>query len=330
MEIPPPLPSANASIFVCPATGEPLAFELDGDQGQPAALVSPSGRRYPVCGGVARFVPDDVYASNFGMQWNTFSRTQLDRYNGTTISRDRFRLVTGWNLEDLGGKRVLDAGCGAGRFAQIALDAGAEVVAVDLSSAVDACQANLGPHPRLTVVQASIYDLPFPPGSFDFVYSIGVLQHTPDVERAVKALPPMLKPGGRLACWIYEHKPTAFMTPRYPLRALTTRMPQERLFQLLQRWVPTLLKVSDACAAVPLLGPYLRKLVPVANYRGILPLTPEQRDEWALLDTFDWFAPAYDQPQTWPTVERWLREAGCSDIRRIPGRRIGLPVTATR
>jgi hypothetical protein len=59
-------------------------------------------------------------------------------------------------------------------------------------------------------------------------------------------------------------------------------------------------------------------------------LTPEQRDEWALLDTFDWFAPAYDQPQTWRTVERWLREAGCSDIRRIPGRRIGLPVTATR
>lgn len=59
-------------------------------------------------GGVARFVPDDVYASNFGMQWNTFSRTQLDRYNGTTLSRDRFRLVTGW---DLAGKRVLDAGC---------------------------------------------------------------------------------------------------------------------------------------------------------------------------------------------------------------------------
>ncbi|MFN9152611.1 MAG: class I SAM-dependent methyltransferase, partial [bacterium] len=184
------MPTANASIFVCPATGDPLAFEQDGVPGQPALLVSPSGRRYPVKDGVARFVPDDVYASNFGMQWNTFSRTQLDRYNGTTISRDRFRLVTGWSLEDLAGKRVLDAGCGAGRFAQIALDAGAEVVAVDLSSAVDACQANLGPHPRLTVVQASIYDLPFSPGSFDFVYSIGVLQHTPDVERAVKALPP--------------------------------------------------------------------------------------------------------------------------------------------
>ena len=71
-----------------------------------------------------------------------------------------------------------------------------------------------------------------------------------------------------------------------------------------------MLKVSDACAAVP--------------------LSPEQRDEWALLDTLDWFAPAYDQPQTWPTVERWLREAGCSDIHRIPGRRIGLPVTARR
>jgi SAM-dependent methyltransferase len=283
-----------------------------------------------VVNGIARFVPDDVYAGNFGMQWNRFRTTQLDRYNGTTISRDRFKLVTGWDLGQLAGKRVLDAGCGAGRFAQIALDAGAEVVAVDLSSAVDACQANLGPHPGLTVVQASLYELPFRPQSFDFIYSIGVLQHTPDVERAVKALPPLLKPGGQLAYWIYEKKLTAFMTPRYPLRALTTRMDQQRLFALLERRVPALLAASDAAAAVPLLGPYLRKLVPVANYRGMLPLTDTQRAEWALLDTFDWFAPAYDQPQTWSTVERWLREAGCRDIRRIPGRRIGLPVTATR
>lgn len=72
--------------------------------------MSSSDRSYPVKGGVARFVPDDVYASNFGVQWNTFSRTQLDRYNGTTLSRDRFRLVTGWDLADLAGKRVLDAG----------------------------------------------------------------------------------------------------------------------------------------------------------------------------------------------------------------------------
>ena len=318
--------TAIDTIFICPSTGEPLSRV----EGPTPALISPSGRRYPIVDGVARFVPDDVYAANFGMQWNRFRQTQLDRYNGTTISRDRFKLVTGWDLDRLAGKRVLDAGCGAGRFAQIALDAGAEVVAVDLSSAVDACQANLGPHPRLTVLQASIYELPFPPESFDFIYSIGVLQHTPDVGRAVKALPPLLKRGGQLAYWIYEKKPTAFMTPRYPLRALTTRMPQAQLFALLQRWVPTLLALSDACACVPVLGPYLRKLVPVANYRGILPLTPTQRDEWALLDTFDWFAPAYDQPQTWATVEHWLQEAGCTDIRRIPGRRIGLPVTASR
>jgi 2-polyprenyl-3-methyl-5-hydroxy-6-metoxy-1,4-benzoquinol methylase len=319
----------SAVAFICPScrdTGTPLQH----DGGNADVLICSRGHRWPVRGGIARFVADDEYAASFGMQWNHFRKTQIDRYNGTTISRDRFRLVTGWDLDALAGKRVLDAGCGAGRFAQVALDAGAHVVALDLSSAVDACMANLGPHPRLTVVQASLYDLPLAPGSFDFVYSIGVLQHTPDVERAVKALPPMLAPGGQLACWIYEKKLSAFMTPRYPLRLITTRIPQDRLFSGLQRCMPALLAASDLAAAVPVAGPYLRKLVPVANYRGILPLDRQQRDEWALLDTFDWFSPAYDQPQTWSTVSRWLRESGCTDVARIPGRRIGLPVTARR
>jgi hypothetical protein len=50
----------------------------------------------------------------------------------------------------------------------------------------------------------------------------------------------------------------------------------------------------------------LSRLVPVANYRGILPLNDTQLSEWALLDTFDWFAPRYDRPQTAATLRSWL------------------------
>ena len=44
---------------------------------------------------------------------------------------------------------ILDIGCGAGRFAQIALDSGANVVALDYSNSVDACYTNLLKHANL-------------------------------------------------------------------------------------------------------------------------------------------------------------------------------------
>jgi SAM-dependent methyltransferase len=320
-------------ILACPVCAQPLSLEvaeLVDDRVKTGSLQCAGGHRYRIERFVPRFVADDQYAASFGMQWNRFKRTQLDRHNGTSISRDRLVQVTGWRLESLRGQRVLDAGCGAGRFARVALDYGAELVAMDLSNAVDACYDNLGPHDRLHVVQASIYEPPFRAGTFDRVYSIGVLQHTPDVERAVKALPALLKLGGTLAYWIYEKKLMSMLMPKYPLRLVGTRIPAGRLFTLLEKWVPLLLRTSNLVGRFPLAGPYLRKLVPVANYTGALPLTALQIEEWALLDTFDWLAPAYDQPQTYSTVRRWLEEAGCRNIQRIPGRGIGLPVTAQR
>jgi hypothetical protein len=72
-------------------------------------------------------------------------------------------------------------------------------VALDYSSAVDACYANLKHHPNLHVVQGDIYTLPFMQSAFPFVYSLGVLQHTPNVAKAFAALPPMVREGGSCA-----------------------------------------------------------------------------------------------------------------------------------
>jgi 2-polyprenyl-3-methyl-5-hydroxy-6-metoxy-1,4-benzoquinol methylase len=259
-------------------------------------------------------VPASNYADNFGMQWNRFRKTQLDSHSGQPISADRFWKATGWSSYELEGKWVLDVGCGAGRFAEVALGAGAHVVALDYSSAVDACKANLGSHPNLHVVQGDIYALPFARERFDFVYSLGVLQHTPNVEAAFAALPPMVKRGGRLCVDYYWKRLRTLMHAKYLLRPFTKGMAQDRLFTLLERHVPAMLAASRTLGSVPLVGRVLKRIVPVADYTGIFSLSEQQLQEWALLDTFDMLAPAYDSPQTAETAGRWFREAGFVDV----------------
>ena len=305
-------------LLRCPTTGLGLHLEGCDDSKQfveDGWLVSDDGQqRYSVIKGIPRFVLQSNYADNFGMQWNHFRQTQLDSHSGHPISTERFWLATGCKPEQLKDQWVLDVGCGAGRFAEVALLAGAKVVALDYSSAVDACYANLKHHPNLHVVQGDIYALPFAPGSFPFVYSLGVLQHTPDVAKAFAALPLMLTGGGRLCTDFYWKRIITMLHAKYLFRPLTKRMDQGKLFHFLQRWVPTLLAISQALGCVPLLGRGLRRIVPVADYTGRFPLSDQQLKEWALLDTFDMLAPTYDNPQSAATVREWFELAGLVEI----------------
>jgi SAM-dependent methyltransferase len=305
-------------VLRCPSTGERLRLEqpqYQGERVQSGWLVSARGQqRYPVQNFIPRFAPESNYADNFGMQWNKFRQTQLDSYSGHPISANRFWQSTGWQPPDIAGRYVLDAGCGAGRFAEVALQAGAKVVALDYSRAVDACYTNLRHHPDLHVVQGDIYALPFQKGFFHYVYSLGVLQHTPDVGRAFAALPPMVRAGGRLCVDFYGRGFGTMLHAKYLFRPITKHMSQQRLLRILQSAVPVLLPVSQVLAGVPAVGRFLKRLIPVANYTGMYPLNAQQLREWALLDTFDMLAPEYDQPQPAARVRCWLEAADLAGI----------------
>lgn len=300
-------------LLRCPLTGQPL--EITGgvyldDEIESGWLVSKDGSyRYPIRDFIPRFVPESNYADNFGMQWNRFRMTQLDSYSGHPISADRFWKESGWRPEDLAGKWVLDVGCGAGRFAEVALAAGANVIALDYSGSVDACFVNLRHHPNLHLAQGDIYALPFRKGTFSFVYAFGVLQFTPDVERAFFSLPPMLAKGGRICLDVYQKSWKSGLHPKYWLRPMTKHISIERLFSVVQMLVPKLLPLSVQIAKFPFFGNWLKRLVPVANYVGVLPLSEEQHLEWSILDTFNWFSPKFDKPQTLQVVRRWMDEA---------------------
>jgi uncharacterized protein YbaR (Trm112 family)/ubiquinone/menaquinone biosynthesis C-methylase UbiE len=269
---------------------------------------------FPIIRSVPRFVTSENYASGFGFQWNRFLRTQLDSYTGKPIARERFQVRTNLQSSQLDGRMVLDVGCGAGRYAEIALSMGARLVAIDYSSAVDACWQNLSSYNHLNVVQADIYRLPFKPASFEFVYCFGVLQHTPDVEKAFKALPLQLVCGGNLSVDIYPKLFRNIIWPKYWIRTFTRGISSERLFPLIQSMVKVLFPVSVAVGRLPYIGSKLRYMIPVANYEGVFPLTMEQLKEWAVLDTFDMLSPLHDHPQSSSTLKKWFEEAGLQDI----------------
>jgi SAM-dependent methyltransferase len=276
--------------------------------------------------GIPRFVPDDGYAESFGEQWNRYRSVQLDSVTGKPLSRDRLFEGTRWP-ERLDRERVLEVGCGAGRFTEVLLDAGAEVWAVDASSAVDAARANLGDHPRLRLAQADLFDLPFAEGAFDRVLCFGVLQHTPDPRRAFVAV---ARHGGRVAADVYRRAPYVDRWSAKTLwRPLTTRLPRDVLRRVVEWYVPRWLPIDTRLARVPRVGRFLTAVVPCWNYTGLLPLDRDELRAWAVLDTFDALSPRYDLPQTVAQVQRWVRDAGLEDADvRVGGN--GILVTGRR
>ena len=306
------------SWLCCPGCSGPLEVREAQERGEEieSGHLACAGCqvRFPIVRFIPRFVGSANYAASFGLQWNRFQKTQLDSYTGAHISQDRFLRQTAWEPGLLQGALVLDVGCGAGRFAEVALSLGAQVVAVDYSDAADACWGNLAPHANLHVLQADVYGLPLRAGSFDFVYCFGMLQHTPDPRQAFLRLPGLLKPGGHIAVDVYSRRWTSLLHPKYALRPISKRLPRSTLLKLVERMVPILLPASRAAARVPVVGQVLRRMVPVANYEGIYPLTEQQLREFAVLDTFDWLSPAYDRPQTPKALLSWLREAGLQEI----------------
>lgn len=309
---------ALLQTLACPTCKSSLSLqnvvEADGEIESATLHCDACRSEFPVRDFIPRFVPAENYATNFGLQWNLFKRTQLDSYSGVSISKKRFFGATGWQPEEMRGKKVLDVGCGAGRFAEIALGAGAEVVALDYSTAVDACRANLYPNASLNVIQGDIYSLPFREESFDFVYCLGVLQHTPDVEAAFFALPRPLKRGGKLAVDVYQAQFRNVLSGKYWVRPITMRIPPARLFSLVEKAVPILLPVSLILGKVPFVGRKLRQVLPISNYDGIHPLTRQQLKEWAVLDTFDMLSPAHDHPQTPRSLRQWFEDARLKDV----------------
>jgi SAM-dependent methyltransferase len=66
-----------------------------------------------------------------------------------------------------------------GRYAEIVNKYGSEVVGIDMSYAIDTAFENMGLRGKVHFIQADIFNLPFKPGTFDYIFSIGVILINP-------------------------------------------------------------------------------------------------------------------------------------------------------
>lgn len=329
------IPTFLYDLLACPACGGSLLEDRDELQCRGC------GRRYRVSGGIPRFVnaaSDRLSRASFGYEFRKldpqatplidaqdeifffratgldetiYARLQNAAKRADLTSQDIGYAPDGSSLRD---KLVLDAGCGAGRFSRLLAQWGARVVALDLSDAVDRLASELGDLSNIAPVQADLTRPPLRENSFDFVFSIGVLHHTPDTRRALGALARLVKPRGTLFVWVYGRDYWGD-----PIRGAITRTLRSVFVRLPLGWR------AATCRYVLLPIGRLQMLLARRNLTKLLcaPLyalnIPRHDSRELMLATiFDYWATPVVRTHTSEELYDWFVEEGFTDIRILP------------
>src|SRR5215207_8611968 len=118
------------------------------------------------------------------------------------------------DFDALQGQDVLEVGCGSGIAAQMFAEAGARLTAVDLTPwAVATTRRRLDAFGlNADVLEADGEALPFADSSFDIVFSWGVIHHSSDMDRALRELVRVCRPGGELVLMVYHRRSLFYAT----------------------------------------------------------------------------------------------------------------------
>ena len=182
----------------------------------------------------------------------------------------------------------------------------APVIGADHSSAVEKAASLCADLPGTSFVQADLKRLPLVPGSFDFAFSIGVMHHDTQTRAVFDSVARMVKPGGRLAVWLYRKNQWWQERLNSALRRRTIRMTPDRL----ESWC----RVGALLGGVPVVNRTLNKIVNFSSHPAW---------ENRLCDTFDWYAPAYQHHHTVEELCNWFEAAGFRDLRVLPPEKRG-------
>jgi arsenite methyltransferase len=315
-------------------------------------LRSEDGAEYQIINGIPRFVltSDAGQAQTskaFGFKWKkretydspaakaAAAKWYLEKYD--------FASLDDWAAHFDVRESVIDIGAGSGFSSSLFLSSPAWTgramwVGVDISEAIDVAKERLAPILNTHFVQGDALQLPFRDGSFDTVFSEGVLHHTPSTHDALLSAARLLATGGEACLYVYKKKA--------PIREFTDDYVREQIAPLSddEAWdaMRSLTELGRALAEtkasvdlkvdVPLLGIKagthdVQRLI----YWNVAKLF--WHDSLAFEENvhinFDWYRPRYAHRQTEAEVRQWCEEARL-DIRRLHDSEAGYTVRAVK
>lgn len=301
------------------------------------ATLTLRGQPFVVRGGIPRSLAlldaDQAQTgSAFAFKWqrrDTFeSPASLARMRAWLEAR--YGALDQW-LADAGEAPLLvDAGCGAGMSGlELLGDAATRVryLGVDVSAAVDVARQRFAERGLpAAFIQADLGALPLAERSVDLMLSEGVLHHTPSTEQALKALVPLLRPGGRLLFYVYRRKgPIREFTDDH-LRERLRAMAPEDAWRALEPLTRLGIALGELGASIEIPEPIDLLGIPAGRidvqrlfYWHVAKAfySPDLTFDEMHHINFDWYAPAYAHRQSPEEVRHWCAEAGLQIDREV-------------
>ena len=292
-------------LLQCPNCGNPdleLIVEeetADGEIIEGQIVCRKDCKSYPIFDGIPRMVAmkrdlDDT-KHKFEHQWRTWGKEDVIFGRTRDESRDYLLKYAGFDIDAdfFKGKRVLDAGCGHGRFVELFSDFGAELsVGIDIGEGIQAAQYRNAGRPNVELVQGNLLSIPFREGLFDYVWCNGVIHHTPDPKGGLQNLCKITNDDGYVNVWVYPLASLAYEYMQGFIRFFTTRMPPKMLM-----WF--------CYMAVPLL--YV-----LPTFSGTNP----HKNSWrhCAQVIYDWYSPRYQSHHSTEEVAGWFNEYGFTEM----------------
>ena len=293
--------------LVCPQHGVALTLmgaEVSEAEIRSGRLQCPAGHTYPIENYVPRFAESEQYARTFSAQ-REYVRRHFRSYMNDRSGDELFYSTTEVSKARLTSGVSLEVGCGYGRFVDVVERSGGEIVGVDISTqSIELAHSFVGMRPRVHLVQADLFRLPFRPEFFSCIYSIGALHHTPDCRRAFESLLPYLAGGGQIAIWVYH--------PSNQANVLKWR-------RLTRKWSTSTLYAW--CIFNQIAFGFIRRLPWIRwKFSQLVPGTPPRRGRqfWLrVMEDFDNLSPVFASSHAEEEVLRWFDEAGLVKVRRL-------------
>jgi SAM-dependent methyltransferase len=250
------------------------------------------------------------YADDYERFFAAYDAWRYDQEGHIPACLDRF------NFRD---QRVLEIGLGQGTESEQLIRRGAHWSGLDLTrESVERVRARLELRslPYENLLHGSALDIPWPNGSFDIVFSHGVLHHIPDIHTAQTEIHRVLRPGGTLVAMLYARRSLNYQVSIRVVRRAILAMAYTMRRTPLLRHAPPILRQHLENAEHEGLGRYLQ-LETFTHRNTDGPLNPYARvysprevetdfPDFELVEAFTRYMHAPPLPVQKLRAERWL------------------------